>query len=477
MTMGKRRVYLVGAGPGKPDLITVRGLNILKEADVVIYDYLVDKRLLEEVKEGAELICSDRLVKRRYADGFGEAQDKINDLMVRKAKEGKCVVRLKNGDPSIFARCSQELGALVENKIEFEVVPGVTAASAASAFAGVPLTDRRFSSSVVLATGHEAAGKDKSFLDWEKLSSSTTIVLYMAVENLAKIVEAILKGGKSEDTPVVTVSRAGDINQKVVRGRLKDIGEKVKKEGITAPAIFIIGEVAGLERDFNWLRRSKKILFTGLSRERFFTEGTYFHLPLIKIEPLEDYAEFDNYLKDIKEFDWIVFTSRYGVEYFFKRMKIIGYDSRVLYNIRIAAIGGSTKNRLLDFGVLADLVPEKESSQGLLEEFQKLNLGDKKVFLPRSDISDKGLKEGLEKLGAKVKASFAYRNVMPEDLPGLDLSFFDEIVFTSPSTVRNFKKRYKEIPKNIRIRWIGEVTKQEIKRQGLMAEIAIDHKP
>lgn len=466
--MNKTKVYLVGAGPGKPDLITIRGLNILKEADVVIYDYLVDKRILENAKEDAELICCDKLGKKRYSDGFLVHQDKINNLLVKKAKEGKKVIRLKNGDPSIFSRCSQELEVLVKNKIEFEVVPGITAGVAASCLSGIPLTDRRFASSCVFVTGHEDPKKKEGFLDWGVLSKMGTVVLYMAVENLETIVYKLLKAGKSGNTPIAIIQDASLITQKILTGTLKNIAKKAKYEKIKPPAIAIIGEVAKLEKEFNWLKKSKRILFTGLSKERFFEKGSYVHLPLIKIEPMKDYREFDNYLRNIKEFDWIVFASRYGVEYFLKRLKDIGLDLRALSNIKIAAIGNSTKNRLLDLGVLADLVPKKESSEGLIEEFKKVDVKGKKIFLPRSDISDKGLAKAFEKLGAKVITGFAYRNVMPKNLPYLDLDFFDEIVLTSPSTVRNFKKRYGRLPKKVKVECIGEVTEKEAKKFGLV---------
>lgn len=473
------KVYLVGAGPGRPDLITVRGLNILREADVVVYDYLVDKKVLDNTKEGAELICCDKLAKKgRYSDGFSIHQEKINDLLVKKVKTGKKVIRLKNGDPSIFGRCSQELKALTEERIEFEVVPGITAANAASCLSGVPLTDRRFASSCVFVTGHEDPRKKRSLIDWNSLANSGTVVLYMAVENLDNIVRQLLKVGKDEDTPVAIVQNVSLPTQKVLTGTLKDIAAKAKKQKIRPPAIIIIGGVARLEKGFNWLNKSKRILFTGLSKERFFLKGTHFHLPLIKIEPMDDYKEFDNYLKDIKDFDWIVFASRYGVEYFFKRLKAVRLDSRTLANIKIAAIGNSTKNRLLDFGILTDLVPKKESSEGLIEALstksgsasggKRVDLKNKKIFLPRSNISDKGLQKALERLGAEVSTSFAYRNVMPADLPDLDLNFFNEIMFTSPSTVRNFKKRYKNVPKNVKIRYIGDVTLKEAKRCRLL---------
>ncbi len=465
----KHKVYLVGAGPGKSDLITLRGLNILKEADVVIYDYLVDKMILDEAKPDAELICCDALGKKRYSDSSLIHNEKISQLVIKKAKEGKKVMRLKNGDPGIFSRTSQELEPLIKNKIEFEIVPGVTASSGASAFSGIPLTDRRFASSCVLVTGHEDPTKKESFLDWVSIAKSGTIVLYMAVENLDYIVKQLLKAGKDKNTALAIVQDVSLPTQKVLTGTLKDIVEKSKRQKIRPPAIIIIGEVARLEKEFNWLNKNKRILFTGLSQERFFTKGIYFHLPFIKIEPLEDYKELDNYLKRISGFDWIVFASRYGVHYFFERLKKIGLDARTLEGIKIAAIGCSTANRLLDFGISADLVPKKESSEGLIEELQKIDLKNKKIFLPRSDIADKGLAQDLQDLGTEVISSFAYRNVMPNDLPDLDLNFFDEIMFTSPSTVRNFKKRYKIVPKKAKISCIGDVTRKEAKRCQLLA--------
>ncbi|NQV04623.1 MAG: uroporphyrinogen-III C-methyltransferase [Candidatus Omnitrophica bacterium] len=466
--MKPNKVYLIGAGPGRPDLITVRGLNILKQADVVVHDYLIDKALLDEARPGAQVISCRSLGKECYSRNPQLAQKRINELVVREAKEGKRVVRVKNGDPSIFSRSREEIKSLVKNKIEFEIVPGVTAANAAAGFSGIPLTDREYCSSVVFLTGHESNGKKKTSVDWDRIAKFESIVIYMGVNNISKIVSNLVKSGKSDKTPVAVVSRAADINQKTVRGKLNDISAKVKRQGIRPPAIFIIGRTAGLEKNFNWLKKNKRVLFTGLSKERFFGDATYHHLPLISIEPLDDYEEFDGYLKEIKQFDWIVFASRYGVEYFFKRLREVGYDSRGLGKIKIAAVGKSTKERLLDFGISADLVPEKESSEGLIEEFKKIYLKGKLIFLPRSDISDKGLERSFQKLGAIVTASFAYRNKIAKDLPDLDLNNFDEIMFTSPSTVRNFKKRYISLPKDIRVKCIGDVTLKEAKRCRLL---------
>jgi len=461
------KVYLVGAGPGKSDLITVRGLNILRQADIIIYDYLVDKAILEEIKSGAELISCEDLGKKRYSGESLSAQRKINDLIVKKAKQGKRVIRLKNGDPSVFSRVSEEMEVLVKNKIEFEIVPGVTAASAASSFTGVPLTDRKFSSSVSFVTSHEDERKGISKIDWKSISKLGTVVLYMSVKNISKAADRLIRLGKPKDTPVLAISKAGSINQKIAKAKLENISHVAEKEDIMAPAIFIIGKTVGFEKQFNWLRKNKRILFTGLSGERFFIKGTYFHLPLIRIEPLKEYRGFDCYIRNIKAFDWIVFSSRFGVEYFFKRFKELGLDARVLNNIKIAAIGNCTRQRLLDFTISADLVPEKESSKGLIEEFRKLDIKGKKIFLPRSDISDKGLEKDFEKLGARPTSSFAYRNVMVEGLPDLDLNFFNEIMFTSPSGVRNFIKRYGRPPAKVKLTCIGDVTKKEAEKWNL----------
>lgn len=451
------KVYIVGGGPGDPGLITVKGLEILRQGDVIICDSLVGERILENAKERAEIIRCEKL-----------SRDEINNLMIQKAKEGKLVVRLKGGDPSIFGRLSQELEVLTENGIEYEIVPGVTSATAGACLSGIPLTDRKIASSVVFVTGNEDPNKESSLLDWSILSKAGTIVLYMALGNLEKIVRSLIEKGKSIDTPTAIVQNISLINQKIVTGTLRDILQKAKENNINPPCIIIIGDVVKFEEKFNFLKRNRKILFTGLSKERFYMKGTYFHLPLIKIEPLEDYREFDGYLKNIKEFHWIVFVSRYGVEYFFKRFYLLGYDSRALSGIKIAAIGSSTKSRLLDFGIMPDLIPKKESSDGLVEEFKKVDLEDKKIFLPRSDLSDKGLKEKLSKLGARVIESIAYKNVMPKNLPDLDFDFFDEIVFTSPSGVRNFIKRYGIPPKKIKISCIGEVTLREAKKWNLL---------
>ncbi|MFN3551097.1 MAG: uroporphyrinogen-III C-methyltransferase [Endomicrobiia bacterium] len=484
--MKKGKVYLVGAGPYETDLITVKGMKVLSQADVVIYDSLVNPEILKYANPNSEKICADFVSNEKFSNGFSKRQDLINKLMIEKAKQGKNVVRLKNGDPSIFGRLNEELEVLTKNNIEYRIIPGVTAATAASCYTGIPLTVRDVSSSVCITTGHEANLKHHSFVDWQKVAQMETIVLYMSVETLDDVVEKLISNGKPKTTPVCVVSKISNVGQKTVVGNLGNIVEKTKNSNISAPAVVIVGDVVKKEKEFNWFRKTKKILFTGLSSERFFEDGLIFHIPMIEIRPLEDYSELDNWIKKICEyhklstinyrqfFDWIVFTSRFGVYYFFERLFKLGYDTRMLSGIKIAAIGSSTANKLKEYGVVADLVPKNECSLGLLSEFKKLvkrttnHKQQTTILLPRSDIADKGLTEGLTKLGFKVYPVVAYKNVIPENLPELNFSFFDEIIFSSPSTVRNFIKKYGKIPKRIKVKTIGPVTKKEVMKYKLI---------
>lgn len=464
-----RRVYLVGAGPGDPALITVRGRRVLRQADVVIHDYLVDPRMLAEARPDAELVSCGVLGKCPSSGaGSLKHQEKINALMILKARQGMRVVRLKCGDPFIFGRASEEMRALIRDKIGFEIIPGVTAASVAASFSGIPLTDRRCVSSCVFVTGHENPARGKSFIDWQAVAGAGTAVFYMAVKTLPAIIARLAGAGKSRHTPAAVVQDAGLLTQKVVTGTLKDIVAKTRVARIRPPAVIIIGEVVRCEKEFNWFREAKKVLFTGISQERFFEDELVFHLPLIRIAPLTDYREFDRALKSAAGSDWLVFSSRYGAQYFFQRLNHIGLDARRFGGVKIAAIGDSTRRKLLEFGMVADLVPEDESSRGLLEAFGKMNLAGKKIFVPRSDLSDKGLTDGLAQQGAVVCAPVAYRNIAPEVLPDIDFGLFDEIRFSSPSGVRNFIARYgSRIPKRIKVSCIGDVTRNEARKWDL----------
>ncbi|MCM8787416.1 MAG: uroporphyrinogen-III C-methyltransferase [Candidatus Omnitrophica bacterium] len=466
--MKKGKVYIVGAGPGAEDLITLRGLKVLQQCDVVIYDYLVNKEILKYTNPSCEIICVDELDKDKYSNGFSKRQDLINGLMVKKCKEGKNVVRLKNGDPSIFSRLNEELEVLKKNRIDFRIIPGVSTFLAAGCYLGIPLTARGISSQICITTGHETNLKQDGFVNWEYVSKLDTIVLYMAVENLKNIIDKLIFHGKSKKTPVAVVSNISKINQRYVIGTLDDIVEKIKDINLTAPAVVIIGDVVKKERLYNWFKKTKKILFTGLSSERFFEKGLIFHIPMIEIKELKNYKHLDDYIKKLilqKNVDWIIFTSRYAVYYFFERLYDLGYDTRILFGIKIAAIGSSTANRLKEYGIVCDLVPKRECSLGLIDEFKKILKSSKqkvKIFLPRSDIADKGLTEMLKKLGAIVYPCVVYKNVISKNLPEIDFSFFDEIIFSSPSCVKNFVKRYGVPPEKLKLKSIGKVTEKAV---------------
>ncbi|MCB1195184.1 uroporphyrinogen-III C-methyltransferase [bacterium] len=464
--MEPQKVYLVGAGPGNLGLITVRGLEILKQADVVIHDYLIDRQLLGQARVDAELICTKELGKFRYEKSQDEAQASICDSMVKKAKEGKRVIRLKNGDPTVFARLEEELYALTENNIEYEIVPGISAGTAAAAYMGIPLTEKHVSSNVVFVTGHEPQGHQG--INWKHLAQCGTIVLYMAVKSISQVVEQLIAAGKPSDTPAAVISHIGSVDMKTASGTLETIQSAALKQSISPPAVFIIGDSALFETQYNWFKKNKKIVFTGLSDERYFLSGSYFHIPMIQILPLQDYTELDNHICDIRRYNWLVFASRYGVQYFFERLFALGYDARHLNDARIAAVGASTAGKLREFGICADLVPNRESSAGLLEAFQHVDLQGKTLFMPRSDLSDKGLEGGFIQHGARVTSCVAYRNVPAENLPPLDLSHFDEIILTSPSSVRSVVNTYKQIPKTVAVRCIGDVTRKEARIWGLV---------
>jgi len=452
------KVYIIGAGPGDPELITLKGKKVLSQCDVVIYDSLVEKSILKYANKKAELICVDEICEKQK-ETFIDKQDIINKTILIKVKEGKNLVRLKNGDPFIFGKAREEISFLEQNNIEYYIIPGITSANCASVYSGVPLTMRNISSSVIFLTGHQIKNANNQ-IKWDIISKLETIVLYMASKNLKNIFEKLIENGMDKKTPFVGIYNVSNIGQRIIEGEIGYIENHLSE--LNAPLIVIIGNV--VKERFKWFEKRKKILFFGLSPRRYFEDGIIFHLPLIEIKELEDYSEFDNELKKINEYDWIIFTSRFGVIHFFKRLFHLSYDTRYIANLKIAAIGSSTGNKLKRYGIIPDIIPSKESSIGLIEEFKKIEIKYKKIFLPRSDISDKNLKIELEKMGCYVKSIPCYRNVIPENIPNIDFSLFDEIIFTSPSTVRNFKKIFKKLPK-INIRCIGEITEKALKTE------------
>ncbi|MGA2071163.1 MAG: uroporphyrinogen-III C-methyltransferase [Sedimentisphaerales bacterium] len=410
VTGKKGRVYLVGAGPGRPDLITVRGLELLKCADCVIYDKLANPGLLNYARPDAELLA---VPKRIGPESF--RQEQINNLLVQKAGEGKSVVRLKGGDPYIFGRGTEEAAVLAEAGIDFEVVPGVTAALAASCYSGIALTDRNFASEAIFVTGHEAEGKQQTGIDWQLLARFTgTIVFYMGMENLNDIVRKLIENGMSPDTPSAVVADATLATQKFVKATLAKIADSCAKNEITPPALVFIGPTAVGDASLDWLSElplfGKTIVVTRdaeggaeFAAKLAGRMAVTIEMPVTKIKTLTDSGDFIKTLAQIKFYDWIIFTSCNGVEAVFAALAKLNRDARVFGSAKIAAIGVRTAEKLSQFGLKADFVPDAFTSKDLAEGLIDFtNLRDKKVLLLRSLIASDDLPQLLEAAGASV---------------------------------------------------------------------------
>ncbi len=483
--MKKGKVYLVGAGPGDPGLLTLKAKKALEEADVIIYDYLANPKFLNFCKKGAEKI---------YVGKKGGAhtlpQEEINKLLVKKAEEGKTIVRLKGGDPFLFGRGGEEAEALFEENISFEVIPGITSAIAVPAYAGIPVTHRNYTSTLAIITGHEAEDKEESKIDFSALSKIGTLIFLMGVKNLPNIVKRLMEEGKSPETPVAVIQWGTLPKQKTTTGTLKNIVEKVKEKGITAPAIIIIGEVVKLREKFNWFETKplfgKKIVVTRTREqasklvEKLEELGAMcYEIPTIKIEAVVDEKIYQT-IEKLSSYDWIIFTSENGVKFFFKVLWEKGKDLRVLGNSKVAVIGSSTKTFLENMGIRADLIPEKEFTQeGLISAFSRIDIKDKNILIPRAKEAREVLPQRLKEMGAKVDVLPVYetktceeskeklRNVLEE---GVDI-----VTFTSSSTVKNFFKLIEETErsylKDILFASIGPITSATLRKFGFEPHI------
>ncbi len=486
------KVYLVGAGPGDPDLLTLKALKILKKAEVVVYDYLANKDLLFYVPEKAEKIYVGKKEGHHTL-----SQEEINKILVKKAKEGKLVVRLKGGDPFLFGRGGEEAEALSKENIPFEVIPGITSAIAVPAYAGIPVTHRNFTSTLAIITGHEAEGKEESKINFEALSKLGTLVFLMGMKNLEAIVEELIKHGKSENTPVAVIRWGTTPYQVTVTGTLKDIVQKVKEKGLKAPAIIVIGEVVKLREILNWFEKKslfgKKILITrtrkqaGTLKELLREEGALvLEVPVIEIKPLFE-EHLKERLKKVSEYDWIIFTSQNGVEIFFKKLFEAGFDSRALGRVKIAVIGKATFESLKRFGIIPDLIPEKEFTQeGLLSAFESIKeeIKGKRIGIFRAKEARDVLPEGLKSLSCEVEVIPVYETILPEESKSLIKKVFTEekpevITFTSSSTVSHFFSLLKEVFPDkwtylldeVKFASIGPVTSKTLEEFGFKAYI------
>ena len=442
-------VYLVGGGPGDPGLITVKGLRKLQRADVVVYDRLVDSRLLDNARKDAE-----RIYVGKGPDQHAMSQNEINKLLVDRASQGQIVVRLKGGDPFVFGRGGEEALALAEAGLPFEVVPGVTSAVAAPAYAGVPVTHRGLASSVTIVSASEDPTKEGSSVRWDALAKTGgTIVALMGWSVLEKVTETLIAEGMSPDTPAALVHWGTEPHQKTVVGTLRNIRAKGEEAGLTSPVTAVIGDVAELRESIRWFDQKplfgKTVLVTrsrtqasALSSLLEDEGARAIELPTVRFERPEPFAEMDKAIESLGSFQWVVFTSANGVEAFFDRMKELGRDARQFAGAKLAAIGPATSASLAKRGVVADLVPREYVAESLLESLAERVAPRDKILLPRADIGRNVLEEGLAGMGAEVQRLVAYRTVTPPESRELAIELLtvgsvDVVTFTSSSTVEN----------------------------------------
>ncbi|MBI2328350.1 MAG: uroporphyrinogen-III C-methyltransferase [Chloroflexi bacterium] len=480
------KVYLVGAGPGDPGLISQRGLEYLAQADVVIYDRLLDERLLGSAPSGAEIIYAGKT-----AGEHSREQDEINRLLVEKAKEGKTVLRLKGGDPFVFGRGGEEAAALKDNQIPFEVVPGVSSAIAVPAYAGIPLTHRGLASSFAVLTGHEDPGKDRSSIAWEKLATGVdTLVFLMGMHNLPEIVTKLRAHGRPADTPVAVIQDGTKVEQKTVVGSLTDIVARVKKHRLSSPVVIVVGEVVKLREKLGWFENrplfGKRILVTrarhqasALSRLLSEQGAQPIELPAIDIKATANSAELDGAILNLERYQWLVFTSVNGVEAFFQRLNSLDLDSRALKNLKIGSIGPATAQALEKKGITPDYLPEVYTTEGLLEGLSRGDIAGQRFLLPRADIADKELTRGISRFGAEVHEVTSYRTVPATEAISraremLLAGKIDVVTFTSSSTVSNLVAAFRGEPPAInsaKVACIGPKTADTAAGAGLKVDI------
>ncbi|MFK5953583.1 MAG: uroporphyrinogen-III C-methyltransferase [Desulfobacterium sp.] len=460
------KIYLIGAGPGDPGLITVKAAECIKAADVVVYDYLAAPALLSYAREDAEIIY----VGKKGGD-HTLTQDKINELLAQKAEQGHVVARLKGGDPFIFGRGGEEAEVLIKRNIDFEVVPGVTSAVAAPAYAGIPLTHRDYTSSVSLITGHEDPRKETSSIQWDCFAKSgSTLVFLMGVKNLPNIVTQLTANGKSPQTPVALVRWGTTTLQETVSGTLENIVEKVQEAKLKPPAIIVVGEVVSLRENMKWFENKplfgKKIVVT---RARVQASGLVdklrqlgahcVEIPTIKVVAPEDNTPLVDAVKSLDQYEWIIFTSVNGVKYFFKTLFAQGLDVRALGNHQFACIGPVTRDELEKFGIISDVLPETYRAESVVDAFKDHGISDKRILLPRAMEARTILPEELRNMGAHVHEVTAYEtrqvsNAKDELMALLKDGKIDMVTFTSSSTVKNFMAL---IPEEDRASLLSEV--------------------
>ncbi len=483
-------IYLVGSGPGDPGLFTLKGARCMREADVVVYDRLAPESLLAYARPDAE-----RIYVGKKPGAPTMSQEDINALLVELGRAGKTVVRLKGGDPYIFGRGGEEALDLIKAGIPFEVVPGVTSGVAAPAYAGIPVTHRRVSTSVAFITGHEDPTKGRTDVDWKKVANGAdTLVLYMGIGRLKEISAELISAGRPPETPVACVRWGTIPEQRTVTGTLEDIAKRVAEENLKPPAITVVGDVVALrEAGLDWYEKrplfGKRMVVTRaraqageLSEALEKLGAEAYEFPTIEIRSPEDLGPLDTAIRELDTFDWIVFTSVNGVEAFMQRLRHHGLDLRALpRKAKIAAIGPATAEALEETGLRVDVVPEEYRAESLIEALGHDSLTGQRVLIPRAKVAREILPEKLREAGAEVVVPPAYESSPStedkEDLAQrLGNGEFDCITFTASSTVQNFvgafgDERAARLLSETRVACIGPITADTARESGLRVDV------
>jgi uroporphyrinogen III methyltransferase/synthase len=470
-----KKVYLIGAGPGDPSLITVKGRRILETADVILYDHLAPAALLSVAPASAERIY---VGKKKSAHAF--TQDQICAMLIERALQGRTVVRLKGGDPFIFGRGGEEAEALADAGIPFEVVPGVTTPLGIAAYTGVPLTHRDHTSAVTFVTGHAVAE-----IDWDKVGLAETLVIFMGLTTFPQIARELMARGRSPETPAMAVRWATRPDQETLAGTLATLPCLIEQHGMKPPATVIVGEVVRLREKLNWYENlplfGKRIVVTrakgqagGLAASLEALGACVIEIPTIEIQPPADPAPLDRAIDNLASYDWLIFTSANGVRYFIERLDRSATDLRSL-RARICAIGPATRAAVEALHLKVDLMGAEYVAESLLEAFAAHDLSGKRVLLPRAAVARDVIPTELAKRGAEVDVAEAYRTVAPEVTEPFP-DAVDAITFTSSSTVQNFVSLYGAEPlRGVKAISIGPVTTRTALSLGV--EIAAEAQP
>ena len=483
------KVFLVGAGPGDPRLLTLWADHLLKKADVIIYDRLVSEEILSLVPEGRKMVCVGKT-----PGGRGPSQEEINELLRREATEGRIVLRLKGGDPFLFGRGGEEAEYLARHGVDYEVVPGISSALAAPACAGIPVTHRGIGRSVAIVTGQTCDG-DLEGVDWEGISRSCdTLVVLMGGTRMGEIVEKLVAGGRSPLEPAAAISWGSTGRQATVRTELGSLESKANEAGLTSPLLLVVGKVVELGQRLAWREKlplhGKRVLTLrdprqarSLCLKLADLGASVRNVPAVRMVEHWDPAQ-DRVVERIRDFDWAIFTSPNAVTFFLDRLMERGKDARDLGSCRIAAIGPGTGKALAARGLRADLIPENHTTQGLMEALTNVCLGGGHVLLCRSNLASPHLADFLRQRGAEVEEVHPYRTEIAHHpdaslIRSLKRSEVDVILFTSPSTVDGLLallNRRKELLTGVVLGCIGPVTDKRAREWGLAVSFtAKDH--